>query len=58
VPAAGTYINYPDVDLADPAWSQSNRPWHALYHYSRLQAVKARWDPQNLFRHALSIRRA
>ncbi|CAM3696688.1 FAD-binding oxidoreductase [Kibdelosporangium persicum] len=61
VPAAGTYINYPDVDLADPAWNRSNRPWHALYygdHYSRLQAVKARWDPQDLFRHALSIRRA
>lgn len=60
VPAAGTYINYPDVDLADPAWNPSNRPWHALYygdHYTRLRAVKARWDPQDVFRHALSVRR-
>jgi hypothetical protein len=59
VPTAGAYINYPDVDLADPEWNPSDRPWHALYYgdnYTGLQAVKARWDPQNVFQHALSVR--
>ncbi|WP_206791319.1 FAD-binding oxidoreductase [Amycolatopsis sp. MtRt-6] len=61
VPAGGAYINYPDVDLADPAWNRSGRPWSALYYgdrYARLQAVKAHWDPRDVFRHALSVRRA
>lgn len=60
-PAAGTYINYPDIDLADSTWNKSDRPWHALYYgdcYPRLRAVKARWDPQDVFRHALSVRRS
>jgi FAD/FMN-containing dehydrogenase len=59
VPTAGAYINYPDIDLADPTWNPSDRPWHALYYgdnYAGLRAVKARWDPQNVFRHALSVR--
>lgn len=60
VPASdGSYINYPDVDLADPAWNTSGMPWHALYYadnYPRLQQVKARWDPTNAFHHALAIR--
>jgi aclacinomycin oxidase len=54
----GSYINYCDVDLADPAWNTSGVPWHDLYYkasYPRLQAVKAEWDPRNIFRHALSI---
>ena len=54
----GSYINYPDVDLADPAWNTSGVPWHTLYYkdnYPRLQRVKARWDPLDVFRHALSI---
>lgn len=54
----GSFINYPDVDLADPAWNTSDVPWHALYYkgnYARLQAVKAQWDPRNVFRHRLSI---
>ena len=40
----------PDVDLQN---------WAALYfkdNYARLQAVKARWDPTNQFRHAQSVR--
>ncbi|WP_280665599.1 FAD-binding protein [Kitasatospora sp. MAP12-44] len=54
----GSYVNYPDVDLADPAWNTSGVPWHRLYYkdnYPRLQQVKARWDPRDVFRHALSI---
>ncbi|MET9295972.1 FAD-binding protein [Streptomyces sp. NPDC003077] len=55
----GSFINYPDSDLADPALNPSGTPWHTLYykqHYSRLQRVKAHWDPRNVFHHALSIR--
>ena len=46
----GCFINYPDVDLP-PSWP-------TLYYkagYPALQAVKARWDPHNVFNHAQSI---
>ena len=62
VPSAaydGAFINHPDVDLADPALNTSGVPWHTLYYkenYPRLQRIKARWDPRDVFRHALSIR--
>lgn len=55
----GSFINYPDTDLADPALNTSGTPWHTLYYkgnYPRLQRVKARWNPRDEFRHALSIR--
>jgi len=55
----GAFINHPDTDLADPAFNKSGVPWHTLYYqenYPRLQRVKARWDPRNVFQHALSIR--
>jgi aclacinomycin oxidase len=55
----GSYINYPDTDLADPRWNTSGIPWSTLYHkgnYPRLQQVKARWDPLDVFRHGLSVR--
>jgi aclacinomycin oxidase len=55
----GALINHPDTDLADPALNTSGVPWQTLYYqgnYGRLQRVKARWDPLNVFRHALSIR--
>jgi len=55
----GALFNHPDVDLADPTWNRSGVPWHDLYYqanYARLQRIKARWDPLNVFRHALSIR--
>ena len=55
----GAFINHPDTDLADPRLNTSGVPWHALYYkenYPRLQRIKARWDPRDVFRHALSIR--
>ena len=55
----GAFINHPDVDVADPALNTSGVPWHTLYYkenYQRLQRIKARWDPRDVFRHALSIR--
>jgi FAD binding domain/Berberine and berberine like len=55
----GAMINHPDVDLADPEWNRSGVPWHTLYYkdnYPSLQRAKARWDPRNVFHHALSIR--
>jgi aclacinomycin oxidase len=54
----GSYINYPDVDLADPAINTSGVPWSTLYfggNYQRLQRVKAAYDPTDTFRHHLSI---
>ncbi|MDB4911213.1 MAG: linked oxidase protein [Gemmatimonadetes bacterium] len=55
----GSLINHPDTDHADPSFNKSGVPWHALYYnenYPRLQQIKARWDPRNVFKHALSIR--
>jgi aclacinomycin oxidase len=54
----GALINHPDTDVADPALNTSGVPWPTLYYkgnYSRLQRIKARWDPRNMFHHALSI---
>jgi hypothetical protein len=54
----GAFIYHPDLDLADPALNTSGVPWHTLYYngnYPRLQQIKARWDPRDVFRHALSI---
>jgi FAD binding domain/Berberine and berberine like len=54
----GSYINYPDRDLADPEWNTSGVPWSTLYYkhnYPRLQQIKKRYDPRNEFHHALSI---
>jgi len=55
----GALINHPDNDLADPSLNTSGVAWPLLYYqgnYARLQRIKARWDPRNVFRHALSIR--
>jgi len=55
----GAFINHPDTDLADHALNASGVPWSTLYfkeNYPRLQSVKARWDPRDVFHHALSIR--
>lgn len=54
----GCMINHPDTDIADPEWNKSGVPWYTLYYkenYPRLQQVKSKWDPLNIFHHALSI---
>src|SRR5438045_7679466 len=55
----GTFINHPDVELIDPTLNTSGVPWYTLYYrenYPRLQRIKERWDPRNVFHHALSVR--
>ena len=55
----GSLINHPDADLADPAYNKSGVPWSTIYYkdnYPRLQRVKTKWDPRDVFTHALSIR--
>ncbi|MDJ0362317.1 BBE domain-containing protein [Rhodococcus sp. H29-C3] len=55
---AGCYINYPDIDMRDPARNRSGQPWHRLYYgenYARLQRTKRTWDPLNIFHHKMSI---
>jgi hypothetical protein len=54
----GCYINYPNHDLGVPAWNTSGVPWQTLYYkgnYPRLQQVKRRWDPRDVFRHDQSV---
>ncbi|WP_116198574.1 FAD-binding oxidoreductase [Amycolatopsis circi] len=56
---AGTYVNYPDADLLDPAFNTSGIPWTTLYYgdaYPRLQRIKHRWDPDGVFGHRLGVR--
>ncbi len=51
----GCYINYPDADmLAYPFWPQLYYGEQGLYPF--LQGIKRRYDPNNLFHHAMSIR--
>lgn len=55
----GCFINFPDIDMADPEWNTSGVPWHDLYYrdnYPRLQRAKARFDPRDIFSHGLSVR--
>lgn len=54
----GCYINYPDVDMADPSRNRSGTGWQTLYfkgNYERLQKAKGEWDPTNFFTHSLGI---
>ncbi|MFF7727245.1 FAD-binding oxidoreductase [Streptomyces sp. NPDC008001] len=61
VPGAATdgcYVNYQDSDITDPAQNKSGVAWSTLYYkdnYPRLQQVKAKYDPKNIFRHTQSI---
>jgi len=51
----GCYINYPDSDmLAYPFWPQLYYGDEGLYPF--LQGVKRRYDPNNIFHHAMSVR--
>ena len=51
----GCYINYPDKDmLAYPFWPQLYYSDQGMYSF--LQDVKRRYDPNNVFHHAMSIR--
>ncbi|WP_344682835.1 FAD-binding oxidoreductase [Saccharopolyspora taberi] len=55
----GCYINYPNGDITDPRFNRSSVPWFELYYksnYPRLQRVKSRWDPRNVFHHRQSVR--
>ncbi|MEU5716224.1 FAD-binding oxidoreductase [Streptomyces sp. NPDC020403] len=55
----GSYIGYPDTDLADPGWNTSGVDWSVLYfkdNYARLQRAKQVYDPLDVFRHGLSVR--
>jgi hypothetical protein len=59
--ADGCYINYPDVDVADPAHNTSGVAWSELYYqdnYPRLQRTKRSWDPLNYFTHRLGVQPA
>jgi FAD/FMN-containing dehydrogenase len=54
----GCYVNYADSDISDPAYNLSSVAWSRLYYkdnYPRLQQVKAKWDPKNIFRHSQSV---
>jgi hypothetical protein len=54
----GCYINWPDPDLLEEEWNQSGVPWSELYYggnYKKLQEAKGRWDPHQVFHHALSV---
>jgi aclacinomycin oxidase len=54
----GCMIPHADSDLRDPVMNKSGVPWHRFYYgdnYPRLQKVKAKWDPLNIFHHALSV---
>ncbi|RTQ34988.1 FAD-binding oxidoreductase [Variovorax gossypii] len=51
----GCYINYPDNDmLAYPFWPQLYYGDQGLYDF--LRKVKRRYDPNNIFHHAMSVR--
>lgn len=51
----GCYINYPDADmLAHDFWPQLYYGNGDLYPF--LQSVKRRYDPNNIFHHAMSVR--
>jgi hypothetical protein len=56
--SGGCIIAHPDNDLIDPALNKSGVPWYRFYYqnnYTRLQKVKAKWDPLNIFKHSLSV---
>jgi aclacinomycin oxidase len=56
--ADGLHPNWPDLDLLDSAWNDSGMTVQQLLHtenYPRLQQIKAKWDPRNVFQHEVSV---
>ena len=54
----GCYINWLDPDLLEEEWNRSGVPWFELYYggnYKKLQEAKGRWDPRQVFNHALAV---
>lgn len=54
----GCFVNFPDSDTLSAEWNTSGVPWSRLYYgdgYDRLRHVKARYDPLNVFHHAMSV---
>lgn len=57
----GPVINYIDVDVLDPALNASGIAGNEIYFgsaYPKLQSIKAKWDPREVFTHKLAVRPA
>lgn len=58
-PYEGCYINYPDVDMLNGARPGTpGYSWGELYYgalYPELVAIKRKYDPGNVFNHAMSL---
>jgi FAD binding domain/Berberine and berberine like len=55
----GCIIAHPDAELEDTNFNKSGVPWHQFYYqenYPRLQKVKSKWDPLDIFHHSLSVK--
>lgn len=54
----GLHVNWPDLDLVGAPWNTSGMSVQKLLHkenYPRLQQIKAKYDPRNVFRHGVSV---
>jgi aclacinomycin oxidase len=54
----GCFVNWPDPDLLEEEWNRSGVAWSALYYggnYEKLQQAKRRWDPLQVFDHAMAV---
>ena len=56
--ADGLHVNWPDLDLLDTTWNSSGWAVQKLLHkenYPKLQQIKSKYDPRNVFRHGVSV---